>query len=347
VPSIASVNDPNPVEIGVKLVSDVTGSVNGIRFYKGSGNVGPHIGHLWAGDGTLLATANFSNETASGWQYAAFPSPVPISANTTYVASYHTDSGFYSATPGYFASSGFYDPPLAALRDGTDGPDGVYAYGASGFPLFPSSAYQSTNYWVDVDFAPGTSSGGGGGGSGTATTIWANSAIPDLASANDPAAVELGVKFRVDVAGSITGVRFFKGSANTGTHVGKLWGLDGTLLASATFTGETASGWQQVSFPSPVPVAAGGTYVASYHTSTGNYAFSGAYFAAAGVDSPPLHALQDGAAGGDGVYQYGGGGFPAQSYHSGNYWVDVVFQPGSATTAAAARPAATARSPRP
>ena len=54
----------------------------------------------------------------------------------------------------------------------------------------------------------------------------------------DTAAVELGVKFRADVAGSITGVRFYKGTGNTGTHVGHLWTSTGTLLATATFTGE-------------------------------------------------------------------------------------------------------------
>ena len=40
----------------------------------------------------------------------------------------------------------------------------------------------------------------------------------------------------------------------------------GTLLASATFTNESASGWQQVNFSNPVPITAGTTYVASYHT---------------------------------------------------------------------------------
>ena len=39
----------------------------------------------------------------------------------------------------------------------------------------------------------------------------------------DTAAVELGVKFRADVNGYITGIRFYKGSTNTGTHVGSLW----------------------------------------------------------------------------------------------------------------------------
>ena len=38
--------------------------------------------------GQLLASAPFTNETASGWQQVNFPAPVNIAANTTYVASY-------------------------------------------------------------------------------------------------------------------------------------------------------------------------------------------------------------------------------------------------------------------
>ena len=40
------------------------------------------------------------------------------------------------------------------------------------------------------------------------------------------AAVELGVKFRADRAGTATGVRFYKAAANTGTHTGSLWSAD-------------------------------------------------------------------------------------------------------------------------
>ena len=54
--------------------------------------------------GTLLASATFTNETASGWQTVNFASPVAITANTTYVASYHS-SGYYSANANYFAAA--------------------------------------------------------------------------------------------------------------------------------------------------------------------------------------------------------------------------------------------------
>jgi hypothetical protein len=138
------------------------------------------------------------------------------------------------------------------------------------------------------------------------------------------------MKFRSDVAGTITGVRFYKGAANTGTHLGRLWSSSGTQLATVTFSGETASGWQQANFATPVPITAGTTYIVSYYAPVGRYAFDGGFFATTGVDNGPLHALRSGVDGANGVYRYGsGGGFPSNSWESSNYWVDVVFTPGT------------------
>src|SRR5262249_46294232 len=95
-------------------------------------------------------------------------------------------------------------------------------------------------------------------------SIWSSQAAPAVAASGDPNSVELGVKFRTESAGYITGIRFYKGPGNTGTHVGDLWTSTGQLLARATFANETASGWQTVSFSSPVPVQANKSYVASY-----------------------------------------------------------------------------------
>jgi hypothetical protein len=157
-------------------------------------------------------------------------------------------------------------------------------------------------------------------------TAWSSSTTPGTASVNDPNPVEVGVKFKVDLNGFITGIRFYKGSTNTGTHVGNLWTSAGQPLATATFTNETATGWQQVTFSSPVAVTANTIYVASYHTNTGNYAADNSYFANSGVDNSPVHLLQNGVSGGDGVYAYGASSsFPASTYLSTNYWVDVVF----------------------
>jgi hypothetical protein len=128
------VSDPNPVELGVKFRADVSGSITGLRFYKGSSNTGTHIRHLWTANGTLLGQVTFTGETASGWQTATFTSPVAITANTVYVASYHTDAGNYSMNQPYF-TTGHYNAPLYALGNSeVAGGNGVYQYGASGFP---------------------------------------------------------------------------------------------------------------------------------------------------------------------------------------------------------------------
>ena len=78
----------------------------------------------------------------------SFPSPVAITANTTYVASYFAPAGHYAGDGSYFAASGFDNAPLHALSNGVS-PNGVYHYTESGFP---SDSFLATNYWVDVVF---------------------------------------------------------------------------------------------------------------------------------------------------------------------------------------------------
>jgi Domain of unknown function (DUF4082)/Bacterial Ig domain/Purple acid Phosphatase, N-terminal domain len=504
VPTMADSGDPQAVEVGVRFRSEVNGTIAAVRFYKSPTNTGSHRVNLWTNSGTLLATATSTGETASGWQQVNFSTAVAIAANTTYVASYFAPKGGYSSDGGYFASTGFDRPPLHALRDGLDGSNGVYQYGATS--SFPNQTYLSANYWVDVVLQSGGSppaisavgssnlttngatitwttdkasnsqvdygtttaygsssplntslvtshsvtlnglientlyhyrvksadSSGSLAISGDFTfstlpsttapvisavtassisptgatinwstdkasdsqveygptasygnlttvdsnlvtshsvplagltastlyhfrvrskdpsnnqsisgdftfttaalgacpcTIWPASAVPGTVDSQDPSAVEVGLRFRADVNGAITGIRFYKSASNTGPHKVNLWTNSGTLLATATSTGETASGWQQVNFSTAVAIVANTTYVASYYAANGGYSTDNNYFATAGYDRPPLHALRDGLDGSNGVYQYGStSSFPNLSYVSTNYWVDVVFK---------------------
>ena len=80
-------------------------------------------------------------------------------------------------------------------------------------------------------------------------SLFGTTTVPTLKSTSTiPNPVELGVKFTSDVDGLVTSLRFYKGSQDTGTHVGSIWTSTGTKLASATFTNETSSGWQQANF---------------------------------------------------------------------------------------------------
>jgi hypothetical protein len=428
VPAVAAANDPSAVELGVKFRSSVSGYIMGLRFYKGTGNTGTHVGSLWNSSGTKLAGVTFTNETASGWQYQAFAAPVVISAGTTYVASYHAPVGRYAIDVGYF-SAGVDSSSLRALSNSESGGNGVYRYGASGFP---NQTWDSANYWVDVVFQqslgqdttpptitsvspalgaanvstgtkvtvifneameastidPSTfllrdSNGVGvaasvvyesatrsavltpsgalaagttytarilgtavgvtdlagnplaadyfwsfttsAGGVSQTYSLWDNTAVPAILADTDTNAVELGMKFRSSVPGFIRGIRFYKSASNTGTHVGNLWSSSGTNLASVTFTGETASGWQYQALTAPVAISANTTYVVSYHAPGGHYSANGGYFSA-GLDRYPLRALSSSESGGNGVYRYGASGFPNLTYNLTNYWVDVVFQ---------------------
>jgi len=74
-----------------------------------------------------------------------------------------------------------------------------------------------------------------------------------------------------------------------------------------------------------VAIKANTTYVVSYHTNVGFYAVDTGYFSTTGVSNPPLRALASGAAPGNGVFQYGAGDFPSDTYNGNNFWVDVVF----------------------
>jgi len=160
-----------------------------------------------------------------------------------------------------------------------------------------------------------------------ASSIWNPDSPLGTTRTGNSSATVLGVKFRTDVDGYITGIRFYKGSLNTGTHTGRLWTISGTNLGSVTFTGETASGWQQADFATPIPVTANTTYIASYYAPNGRYTISRPYFTSAGVDNPPLHALQSGVDGLNGVYCTSSSScFPNSSYLGSNYWVDVVFE---------------------
>jgi Domain of unknown function (DUF4082)/Putative Ig domain/Bacterial Ig-like domain (group 2) len=494
VPTLKDSGYDDPLELGVKFQSTTSGTINGIRFYKAVANSGTHIGNLWTSGGVLLATATFTGESSSGWQQISFSTPVNITPNTVYVASYFCSNGHYSTDIDYFAGAGFTNGPLQALAEGVSGPNGVYKYSATS--TFPDQGWGAANYWIDVAFtssppptlssisvspvaptlltgatqaftATGTYSNGttqnitsqvtwassvtaratvnssglasaiaagsttisatlgaisgnttltvqtgsltiatgslASGTVGTAytvnlaatggtlpytwalasgslptgltlnastgaiagtpslagtynftarvtdatnpvqtvtkalsiivavapttVTLWSSSAVPTLIDGGVDTPVELGVKFRSDVDGTITGIRFYKASANTGTHIGSLWSSTGTLLATVTFINETTSGWQQAIFSSPVTITANTVYVASYHVNGGHYSADLNYFSNNGTDNSPLHALAT-TVSPNGVFAYGATSiFPNQTWNAANYWVDVVFQP--------------------
>ena len=120
----------------------------------------------------------------------------------------------------------------------------MYQYAAS--PQFPANSCQDSNYWVDVVFTAGARA------PPRTASLYNGAATPGEIWYPDASPVTLGMKFRSDAAGKVTGMRFWKGDAgNNGTHIALLYSATGQLLAQAPFAGETSSGWQTVMFSSP------------------------------------------------------------------------------------------------
>ena len=167
---------------------------------------------------------------------------------------------------------------------------------------------------------------------------------------NDNQPVELGMKFSVNRPGEITELKYYRTSGDAGDtdiRTGHLWGPDGSLLASATFTSAPgAAGWQVASLSAPIGLQAGSQYTVSYKTadnyiSTNDFfnplrevTFDGrdndAFSDPFGVINAPQSAVVGTTAGvgGNGVYAYGASAtYPNNTYSASNYWVDVTFKP--------------------
>jgi hypothetical protein len=146
VPDTPSWEDANSVELGVRFVTAEETWITGVRFYKGDLNTGTHFGRLWTENQELLATGEFSDETADGWQDPTFDAPVLIAPGRVYVASYWSPNGYCAATNDYFSGKEIIVGRITALRAvGADG-NGVYSYSETS--TFPDFSFFNTNYWV-------------------------------------------------------------------------------------------------------------------------------------------------------------------------------------------------------
>lgn len=144
--------------------------------------------------------------------------------------------------------------------------------------------------------------------------------VPQVSDKTDNVPYELGMKFQSSKAGQINAIRYWKAPSETGTHVGRIWSATGTLLASVTFTSETASGWQQQVLSTPLTIQANTIYVVSvnvnrYYPLTQNGLTSS-------VVSGDLSSVADTR---NGVYSTSAGSFPSSSWQNTNYFRDVAF----------------------
>lgn len=309
VPALTNLSDgpTTNYELGTALTSDTTGTIKAIAFWKAGNETGLHTGKIWSTAGQLLASVNFTNESASGWQEQALDTPLTIDANTTYIVSVNTGNSYYVAT-----NQGLASPVVNEHLRSVVGNNGVF--GPAG--QFPTSSHQSTNYFRDVVFSPAPPP------PATGQTIFTTQTPALLNQSDGPTTnYELGTVFTSGVAGEVAALRFWKAANETGGHVGRVWTLNGGLLASVTFENETASGWQQQNLTTALPIAANTPYVVTVNTGATYYVAT-----VQGLASPVTNLDLTTIAGNNGVFGPPGV-FPTNSYQNTNYFRDVVFKP--------------------
>ncbi|WP_165956866.1 DUF4082 domain-containing protein [Kribbella antibiotica] len=298
-PAVEWYTDSRETELGVRFRVDRPGLVKGVKFYKAPGDGDVHTGSLWSPAGDKLATATFPEGSKAGWQEVLFAQPVHIDAGGNYTVSYHSPTGTFGYNHNFFNGHSQDNGVLHAPAG-----NGFFSYGPTSYP---TESYLNTNYWADVIFQPDT------------YALWNVGDAPTF-GATEPSSLEMGVKFSSTKAGKAHGVRFFKGTHNTGAHVGTLWTAAGVKLATATFTGETAGGWQEVRFAQPITITTDTEYVVSYSSAGGFSATDGGLAAARSNGSLTTS--------GPGLFAVQSGQFPTQSYQNRNYFADVVFSEG-------------------
>jgi hypothetical protein len=145
------INNGNAVTLGAKFWSSQPGTISAIRFYRAAVSPEGYVAMLYSAGGALLGSVKLAQESGPvpGWQVANFPSPIPISANRTYIAAYYCGTG-EGASDAYGLKNGVTNGPLIAPASSAVGGNGVYHYKNA----FPSRTYEASNYYVDVLFSP-------------------------------------------------------------------------------------------------------------------------------------------------------------------------------------------------
>jgi hypothetical protein len=145
------IDDSGATTLGVKFWSSQPGTVSAIRFYRAVVSPQGYVAKLYSANRTLLGSVTLKHESGAmpGWQVAYFASPIPISANKTYVATYYCPVG-QGAWDQHELDNGATNGPLTAPAGGMVGGNGVYTWGNA----FPTIDYAHDNYYVDVLFTP-------------------------------------------------------------------------------------------------------------------------------------------------------------------------------------------------
>lgn len=343
-------------EIGTEFEVATPVALTGIWLYSPAGATElPTECGIWnIGTTSLVAdthntSPSWSGAAGSGWVKCAYDGSVTLTPGTQYVAAVYDAggaSGWHATLSGYWTTgagaSGISNGPLSAPGSST-AVNGQAVFNSGSF-AFPASTTGGFDFGVDVEVT----------GSGTTSySLWfqdptvANGQVLNDGGATDTAT--LATQFSVSQAASLNAIWFYTPTFS-GTPAPALpaecgiWDVTlqtlvaGTHLTSPAWSGAAGSGWVKASYNGSVTLAAGRNYVTSVFYNAGGsgtwYASNNLYWSsgagASGITSGPLNAPNNAASvNGQSPYNNSSGvfAFPATTFSSYNYWVDVQVTP--------------------
>lgn len=265
VPAFTNQSDGSPgIVTATSWRTAVDGVVPAARFFATTTVSGTYSVGLWTvdssdpGGGTLLASATMGSAPIPGtWNTVPFSSPVSVTAGTLYRVGVFSSAGRYVATSSFFGSD-LVNGNLTAdatgdtvagktITQGTYRQDGTFDY--------PNGNGGGTNYFVDLDFIEGTSSGTTANAGTAAVDASSHQPTPTLGAATDWAAATADAHNPAAITDSNT-------TANAGAAT---VGVDGHPPA-AVILSTAATSTVDASSSAAAPQAAVGPGIASVDT---------------------------------------------------------------------------------
>ena len=298
-------------------------------------------------EATLVATATVTSSTlnAGQWNYVPLTVPVPLSIGATYVACTGLSNDFPITSdqfgPGQPYAAGIVNGPLTAFSDLSGSLPSHFGmnqglFGVAGSDptvSLPEDAYQSSNFWIDVqiDVSPPA---------GTSYRLWPSyPTIPGNIDV-DTNAYTLATEFQLSEPSTLDHIWFYSppGATALPSQCG-IWKVatqavvPGTDNTSPAWSGAAGTGWVSCPF-SNVTLPTGDYKVAVFYGGGSNwFQVMTSYWGAGGpgtngVVSGPISApgTTKATSPGQCTYNQGSWAYPLTYGSSGNgenFWVDI------------------------
>jgi hypothetical protein len=133
---------PWTYELGTRIAVDRPMDLTAVRYWRDALETGAHHATVWSSTGAVLAQADFTGETSSGWQRAALSQRLRLQAGQNYVVSVNYSSAFV------VTKFGLQTPLVNGPLHSSGAPNGVFGASAG---TFPTQTSNSSNYFVDAE----------------------------------------------------------------------------------------------------------------------------------------------------------------------------------------------------